>query len=659
MNPALSRLQPPPNSRLLGSLSALLLATTLAFAATKDLGRGFRDHGVAVPISNHRGTVATVDAQGRNVVLSWLNDHRGGYELLLIDAETGKTEEHPMPFRPGDHPFASILSRSNKFYTHFNSHFVEFDLLKRAFTFCQKTAPQMAMSMTEDDRGVIWSATYPNCGLVSFDPATRECRDHGYLNKENWLQYPRGLVADEAGWVYIGIGSTRGQILAFDRTTAKATPLLADTQRVHGYPRLIRDLDGRVYAQPREDRPDQWLVLREGRATPIRKPARLRPKPAITGSQGLFHDRFPDGKRVKVYNLADREFAVEDPKVKTTQAFRFDYQSESAHIMGVAAAPDGTICGGTAFPMRFFSYNPKTDAWTHRDTYGQCNTIARQGDRFFVGGYGHGFLLEWDPARAWVPTAEGRKDSNPLFLTQAYPAINRPHKLLAHPDGRTLVLAGTPAYGLTGGGLLFWDRETRTRELLEHTAILPQHSTMSLVALPNGKLLGGSTTSAGTGGEKKAKEAELYLMDIETRKLDWHAVVLPGAQNYTDLCLGTGGFVFGFADGRRFFVFDPAQRKVVHEQDTAAKFGVTTSEQGPRVFVRGPDETLYILFTKGIARLDPATFQITLAAESPVRIGFGGDQLDGRIYFGSGSHVYSWEVPTRRGQSPAPKRRPG
>jgi len=157
--------------------------------------------------------------------------------------------------------------------------------------------------------------------------------------------------------------------------------------------------------------------------------------------------------------------------------------------MGVAAAPDGTICRGTAFPMRFFSFDPREDEFVNHEAYGQWNTVARQGDRFFVGGYGHGFLLEWDPARPWVDTVKDMTGCNPLWLTECEPAINRPHDLLAHPDDRTLVLAGTPGYGYTGGGLLFWDRKLRTRTLLEHTDILPQHSTMSLAALPGGRLL--------------------------------------------------------------------------------------------------------------------------------------------------------------------------
>jgi hypothetical protein len=619
-------------------------AVQCAFAATEDLGNGFLHHGVATPVSNHRGTVATVDGEGRDVVLVWLFDHRGGYALLLIDAETGKSEEVPMPFPPGgDCPYSSILSSGNKFYTHFNSYFAEFDPAKRAFTFCQQTAPQMAMGMTEDDSGVIWSVTYPQSGVVSFNPETREFKDYGHVYKQNWAQYQRFVAADDTGWIYFGIGSTASQIIAFDPRTRTAKPIVPEEERAQGSSGyVVRDKNGKVYGH---DGSDHWYEFYQGEAKRTEKPGAIDPKPIITSSQGLFHTEFPDGKILKACDLVDRVLVVEGPQAGETKTLHFDYTSEGAHIMGLATAPDGTICGGTAFPMRFFSYNPQTDTWINRASYGQWNTVARQGDRFFVGGYGGGFLLEWDPAREWVPTEKGQADSNPLYLTECAPTINRPHDLLAHPDGKTLVLAGTPGYGYTGGGLLFWDRETRTQTLLEHTNLLPEHSTLSLVALPGGKLLGGSTTAPGTGGEQKATEAELYLLDLATKQIEWHEVVFPGVQGYTDLCLNPDGLVYGFADQRRFFVFDPAARKVVHEEDTEATFGPTTSQQGPRVFVQSPDGKIYVLFVKGIAQVDPATFAITMLAESPVPIGPGGDYLNGRIYFGSGSHVYSYAVP--------------
>ena len=611
---------------------------------TKNMGNGFFHHGVATPISTHRGIVATVDGEGRNVVLVWLFDHRGGYALLMIDAETGTSEEFPMPFPPGgDCPYASILSRDNRFYTHFNSHFVEFDPAERAFPFVHETAPQMAMGMTEDDEGRIWSVTYPDSGVVSFNPESREFRDYGHVYRQNWRQYQRHVASDETGWIYFGVGNTASQIIAFDPERGEATPMLPEAERARGSAYVYRDLNGKVYGLPLSGAEEGWYEFYRGERKTGKKVER-REKPIITGSQGLFHRDFPDGKRLERCDPVDRVLVVEDPATQAHRELRFDYTSEGAHVMGLVAAPDGTICGGTAFPMRFFSYNPQTDTWTNRASYGQWNTVARQGDRFFVGGYTGGFLLEWDPSRPWAPTEKGGSDSNPLFLTQCPPTINRPHCLLAHPDGKTVVLAGTPGYGYTGGGLLFWDRETGTGTLIEHTALLPEHSTMSLVALPDGKLLGGTTTHPGTGGEQKATEAEFYLMDMATKRIDWHRVMFPGVQEYTDLCLGPDRLVYGIADRRRFFVFDLAHREVVYEEDTEARFGRTNYQQGPRVFVAGDEET-YMLFEKGIARIDPDSFRITMLAESPVPIGPGGDILDGRVYFTSGSHVYSYEVP--------------
>ena len=299
------------------------------------------------------------------MVLVWLFDLRGGYALLMIDAETGKSEEFPLPFPPGgDCPYSSILSSDNKFYTHFNSHFVEFDPAERAFTFYHKTAPQMAMSMTEDDDGVIWSATYPQSGLVLFNPKTREFKDYGHLYKQNWRQYPRSVAADDTGWIYFGIGSTASQIISVDPNTATAAPLVSESERVHGSGTVYRDLNGKVYGHVGGDG-GKWYELYQGKSRAIDHAPDIRKKPIITSSQGLFHRDFPDGKILRTCDLVDRILEVEDPENKQVKKLAFDYHSEGAHIMGLAVAPDGTICGGTAFPMRFFRYDPENDTWTN------------------------------------------------------------------------------------------------------------------------------------------------------------------------------------------------------------------------------------------------------------------------------------------------------
>lgn len=624
----------------------LLLPWLNAHAASRDLGNGFSDHGVATPLSQHRGMVATVDGAGRDVLLIWLYDHRGGYALLMVDAATGKSEQFPTPYPwSGDGPFASLLSRRNKYYTHFGSHFSEFDPVKRAFTFVSRTAPQMAMSLTEADNGTIWSASYPNSGLVSFDPTTRAFQDRGSLNKENWRQYPRSVAADDAGWVYVGLGSTAAQVMVVDPASGTFRPALVGTERRPGYATVFRSTDGKVYARLPGDGADTWRECHRGAVRSVRLATPPPRQALIAGDQGLFHSRFPSGRRALSCDTVARTLVVEDSRTGGSATVTFDYTSEGAHVVAVAAAPDGTISGGTAFPMRMFSYAPARDAWQNWPAHGQFNTVVRQGERFFVGGYPHGFLLEWDPQATWAQTAKGNANTNPRFLTECEPAINRPHDLLALADGRNLVLAGTPGYGLTGGGVLFWDRTTRTRTLVEHTAILPQHSTFSLVELPGGKFLGGTTTAAGTGGEAKARVAELYVMDVATKTVEWHAALFPGVQTYTDLTAGPRGLVYGIADRTRFFVFDPTLRRVIHVHDVGPSHGGVITGQGPRAFVAGREGRVTVLFTKGVAQIEPDTFAVKWLADSPLPITSGGDVFEGRVYFAAGSHLCSYRLP--------------
>ena len=577
---------------------AVCAAMLLFFSSAVWLGRaegagyGFTDHGVAVPLSDSRGIVATVDGQGRDICLVWLSDHGGGYALLLIDAATGKTEQFPVPFPPGeDAPFASLLSSRNKYYTHFNNHFIEFDVTRRAFTFCRETAPKTAMSMTEDDKGVIWSATYPQCGIVSYAPATGEFRDYGSVYKQNWAEYPRSIAADDKGWIYVALGFTASQIIIFDPSTAAAWPVLPEWERKSGMAYLYRDADGRVYGKALQGAAAGWYEFHQGRVIKVGEHGQIKRKPIIAGEQSLLHNSFPDGKRIVQVDLAERRLVVEDPRGNgAKQELQFDYSTNGAVIMSLSATPDGAVYGGATLPTRFFSYDPRTNQWANRECYNQWNTVASQGERVFIGGYPGGFLLEWDPSRPWQKTKKKEAESNPLFLGEGTPAVNRPSKILACPDGKTIVLAGTPEYGFTGGGLLFWDRELRKTQVFADADIIPGQSTVSLTPLQGDRLLGGTTTAPGTGGEKKAREAELYVMDLATKKLLWHQAVLPGAQEYTDLCLGPYGLVYGIADRKIFFVFDPVELRLIRKKNISPRFGPTTWQQGLRSSLPGRAE---------------------------------------------------------------------
>ena len=83
---------------------------------------------------------------------------------------------------------------------------------------------------------------------------------------------------------------------------------------------------------------------------------------------------------------------------------------------------------------------------------------------------------------------------------------------------------------------------------------------------------------------------------------------------------------------------------MIHEQSSDENFGRTTGEQSPRIFVKGKNGEIYILFHTSIVKVEPETFKLIKVVDSPVPISAGGDYLDGRIYFVSGSHLCSYQL---------------
>lgn len=602
-----------------------------------DIGNGFTDHGVATPLSESRGVIATQDAGGSDIVLMWMYDSRQGYGLLTLNPDTGTTEEFKFPFGGRDGPFASIYSSQNCFYTHVKGYFVEFNTNKCEYTFFQPTSADMAMSMIEDDAGIIWSATYPNSRLFSYNPTTKEFIDYGSINKENWAQYPRYLAADDQGWIYVGIGQTKSLVLAFNPKTRETNPV--HQERMQGiYGQIYRDMNGKVYAFSGE----YWYELYGGTVVKIGtdKP-RINVKPIIAGNQGLIHRQFPSGRKLISCDTVKKVIITESVNKERIEK-SFTYDSQGTWIMGVEAISPGIICGGTAFPMQFFGYSPRTNKWSHMPAYGQWNALTVARNSLFVGAYTSGNLLEWNPSSAWVPTVIGAENCNPQCRGSGNKTIDRPHDVLYHPELDSVVLGGTPGYGYTGGGLYIWDRKAKSGTLLTHEQILPYHSTGCLIDLPEGCILGGTTTSPGTGGERIAKTAELYKMSLKTNTVTWHSPVLPNVSSYSDFAHGPNGLIYGVGDSNRFFVFDPVKQTVVYEK-TTNEFGNAVSGQSRRIFVPDGKGNVYMLFTNRIAKINPKTFGIELVTTFPY-IAVGGAYWNGRIYFGGSSHLYSYKL---------------
>lgn len=608
---------------------------------SRNRGRGFVEHGIAAPVSRARGVAATLGRDGRPVIMIWLMDHRGTTALLVVDATTGRSTSHTSPAGHGDAPYAILLSSHNKFYTLFDNTFLEFDPGRDKFTFVGKGLDGQAMWMTEDQRGIIWACNCANSQLVSYDPATRRLINYGSINKEDWPQYPRSLAVDQAGWIYAGIGNVRGQIAAFNPQTREVRGLANDSERRPGSGEVFLGKNGSVYGTAYENGP--WLKLLEGKALPTSKPS-VGTAPIKSGSQETIFRDFPDGSVIETIDVPERQATIRT-KDGFVRRLAFSYDSEGSYIQSIVLGPNGRIYGSTGHPLRFFAYDPIADRFINRGLGGEMghwNALAIQRNRIYGALYGGGILFEYDPAKSWNYSAGA--DSNPMVLARGSPVIDRPHALLAHPDGRHLIMGGTPEYGRTGGGLMIYDLDTGLAEHLSSAELIENQSVLSMEALPDENILCGTTVMPGTGGVTSAKEAELYIFDFLKRKIKWHAVILPGVEAIRDLKLGPDELIYGLATGPIFFVFDPSVMKIVHQEKLTA-YGDLAGGQAPRVLLLAPDGGIYAYFTKAIVRFEPKTFKHKLLAVPPISMMAGIALRENRLYFANGSRLWSFGIP--------------
>ena len=602
------------------------------------LPEGVVGHGVAAPVGKSTwgpSIIALENAAGKRVVFIklWTGSHTS---YLFIDAETGKTEQ-VAPVAGGWGAYQVLKGSDGMIYDTMGSHMVAINPETRKSRKIGKTPGGMALSFAEAKDGTIFAGIYPTATLVSYDPKAKKYKDWGALNDEEWPQYPRPLAFDDAGWVYCGIAIVKTQVVGLNRATGEKVELIPEDKRQRGKPALHLGTDGKVYASA----PGWgWHVLRAGKATPVEKPAAAA---RVRGDK-----TFPDGSRWVAADVPNRLLRIVDKGEKQPRDVHFDYRSTGVNIYTIATGPDGKIYGATGIPLRIWQFDPDTGKFWDRGLGGyggHVNQFALQGDKFFGAIYSHGALIEYDPAQPY-DDANMNKSKNPRRVDsaaarkRARDLYGRPSAVLAHPDGRHVLVAGAAARTLTGGGMLIYDRQTSESTVLGRRALIRDQATQALAALPGGDIVGGTTVKASTGGTNKATAATVYRMKLDTHKIVGKWVPEPATTGVRDMLVGKDGLVYGLADPDRFFVLDPDKGEFLYDAPVEG-YGVASGYQAPRCMTWGPDGMIYAIFREAVVRIDPKTRKHEAVARPGVRITTGIAILDGRLYFASGPKLYS------------------
>ena len=608
-------------------------------AAEPSVQNGFIDHGVAVPLASRRGVVAAHDANGRNLAIACSMDFAGQRGWVLVtDIDTGKTEQVWFPQDvPNQPPYGSLLARSGKFYTAAGDVLLELDVTSRQWTFQGVPVPGEGcyLSFAEDSDGLIYAGSCPHSHLVTFNPKTRQMATCVQMDpQEAYLWY---LAIDKSGWIYGGIGTSKYDLVAYNPKTKALKPLIKPEDRKIGTANVYVGTDGQVYGCCSADGP--WYRLSEGAATPIAK-TEAAPK-AATGAiyYGDIYDTFPDGRKIVAYDFEEKYLEIENPKSGQRNRIPFNYECGGTIITMITAGPDGMIYGCSGHPSHGFKYDPRDGSLEHYPgtIYLQC--AATQG-RYIMGSeYPGGNLYRHDPALAW--NLSGPEDQRtPKKVASFAPDIYAPRVTLAHPDGRHVFMAGIPGYGYRGGGVGIYDLESGESSVMTHKDLIPEQSTVTMRVLPDGLIIAGTSVAAGHGAHPVDANAVLYILDWQARKVVFQTVPVNGANALQVIEIGPDKLVYGLTAGSTLFVFDPNDRKILH-QEKLKGYGVAAQ----RGLVAAPDGYLYALFTKGIFRITPGTFQLEKMADTPGPVFSGGGILSGRIYFTIGSHLWSYRLP--------------
>lgn len=631
--------------------------------------KGLSNHGIAVPVSTSRGSIVVKAADEKEKLLVLLNDHSGSNGLVLIDPDNGKADYFALPYETWDSAFHVLYSKAGKLYSQYGGYFFEFDPRLGKFTHVEKVGDRAAMSMTEGDDGVVWMGTYPKAHIMSFDPKSREFKDYGQVNQEDWPQYPRLMAADDQGWVYTQIAFTHNQILGLNPKTGQVVKFVPEQERVGGSidarvnthtpgrnGTLWRGVDGKVYARMPGGAGPDWFRLHGGKAERFSENPTVERQFEFSESQlGAIYHKFSDGREVMELDVPAGTLAVLDTD-GGLRRLKFEYPSKGAIIASIYIGPDNRVYGSTGHPLNLFSYDPQDDSLTRaaQSQGGHINALTPMGDKLYGAIYTQGVIVEYDPqTQHGTPTHLQVKR-----LDQAGETVLRPFDLKPYRDGESLLLVGSPGYGRTGGGMMIYNVKSGEKLVIPDTEILENHSTKAIAVLPDGNLIGGTSIEPGTGGKILAKEAELYIMQMPEREIIYRSAIIPKQGQIRELMVdgdlvyglsGDGGMAKGddFVYGKNgtFFVFDWKKRELLHQERLSEHYGDLTGGQAPRVWAMGEDGMIYCLFKHHIVQIDPKTYKHTSLVKLPGSAFAGIALVDGSLYFSIGSELWSYKLP--------------
>lgn len=492
--------------------------------------------------------------------------------VIIINPETGSVRQVFFPEGNSEYPY-STYSSNGLFYTGAANMFMVLDPFLGEFIFHESVENGeeiIGFSFGEGKAGDIFFTSYPNCHLLSFHPVRKEIVDYGSMDPTE--KYPGSLAIDHQGWVYIGIGTEKKNLIAFHppKNILKSLVPLSERQKGAGYVYLGKG--GVVYghweASDLKDVNDssRWLRFSGGEYEMVNPNEISSSFYSGTGFQKIHRNR-ETKFQVDSYSLSDGYVNFINQQTGHSKKIVLSYLSEGAKLSTLFKGPDGHLYGTTMHPLQFFKFDCTKGKITNfngrvikKGGGGNIAAYASQGNILVGAAYPEGKLYCFDLARPF------KRKVNPKIVAEVE-GIHRPRCAIALRDQKHIVWGGFPGYGMVGGSLGIYDVETRENKLISHQKVVPYQSTLCLGELSSGDIVGGTSIEAPGGAQTRAKAGRLFLMDWKSKRVTDSFVPIKGAREIAQIFIDSVDRVHGLTDQSIYFVCDPVKHIVLYKED--------------------------------------------------------------------------------------------
>lgn len=541
-------------------------------------------------------------------------------DVIAVDPVTGKTEVFSSPAKGESGARNLVAGPDGNMYlgTLPKAHFLKLDVKAGKLIDLGRPAEseEYIWGVTFGPDGKLYGATYPQSKLVRYDPKTGKLEDLGRLDPNEL--YAHYVVGSADGFMYVGIGTSKANIAAYEISTGEHREILPGDAQLVAQAKVFRGIDGQVYGSVEH----RYFRLKGWMATEIKESEAPAPEPL---------NRLKDGR---LATLQRNKLVLTDSKTQAKQEMHFEYAGNHLPVFRVGFGPDGRLYGSAILPIHLI----RVDESQHKVEEigdlggGEIYSFLLRKDRLLMAAYaGIAPLMGFDPKQ---PLQVEHDPKNPSLLT--FPGTDtgwRPQAMINGPDGK-VYLGSVAGYGKLGGPISVWDVEKGTVD--QYPQIVKDESVVSL-AVWNDLLVGGMTTGGGGGSHPTSASAHLFLWDPKNKQKVFETVPVEGASNITDLITAPDGLVYGIA-GKKVFRFNPKSREVT--VGPAFPFGNAVYN----AITVAKDGRLIGLAADGIFAIEPKNLTVSLLAKAPEKITGGFDYRDHAVYFISNWNIYRYRL---------------